>query len=393
MNRATTYAATRNTVRRTLAVFLIMILGVGVSGCEMLHFAVRHPVLIFAPARKPSVLAVVLNSTSAGTLAMFARIAIQSARAGEQLIVIGSLGDQVLASCAAPPPPVTQVPGPPVPTPHGTSFQVASYRRALTAYRARLRNTTVRLGQRQRLELASWASRCTNAVIAASRRGDSARGHDLIAAAIEAAASSAASLEQTGVHTGTRRVILVLGFGASPASLAHLHSDLRDTTIVVAGYPVGDDGAALAARLLEAGAEDAVVLTPASDGRLIPVIEHDLGGTISVTLANLNYGPAQYRLPKAAVPTLLKVLRLMTIAYPGATAVINGYTDDIPIKGGNVKLSWERAYAVEMWLMQHGIAASRLEAVGHGASYPIASNWPHGQPRDRRVLILISPSM
>jgi outer membrane protein OmpA-like peptidoglycan-associated protein len=100
---------------------------------------------------------------------------------------------------------------------------------------------------------------------------------------------------------------------------------------------------------------------------------------------------AQYRLPAAADAALKSALLLLKIRYPNGTATVNGYTDDVPVPGGNVALSWKRADAVVAWLIQHGIASERLLAVGHGAADPEFPDRPGGQPRNRRVVIVILP--
>ena len=76
---------------------------------------------------------------------------------------------------------------------------------------------------------------------------------------------------------------------------------------------------------------------------------------------------------------------------PDAAAVISEHTDSIPTPGGNLALSWRRAQAVLAWLVQHGIDATRLQAVGHGAADPVAPNRPGGQPLNRRVVVIITP--
>src|ERR1035441_9621650 len=79
--------------------------------------------------------------------------------------------------------------------------------------------------------------------------------------------------------------------------------------------------------------------------------------------------------------------------YPQSTASINGYTDNLPVPGGNLQLSQRRAQAVEAWLVAHGVAASRLQAIGYGDANPFAPNTPSGQPLNRRVVVIIDPTV
>ncbi|CAN5791889.1 hypothetical protein BH09MYX1_BH09MYX1_47100 [soil metagenome] len=53
---------------------------------------------------------------------------------------------------------------------------------------------------------------------------------------------------------------------------------------------------------------------------------------------------------------------------------IEGHTDDIGKPDDNMKLSQQRAEAVVKWLTTHGIAATRVHAIGFGETRPKAKN-------------------
>ena len=80
----------------------------------------------------------------------------------------------------------------------------------------------------------------------------------------------------------------------------------------------------------------------------------------------------------AALPHMRRLLYLLTARYPSATVTINGYTDSLPVPGGNLRLSRLRAQEVEDWLIAHGIAAGRLQAFGYGDTDPAAPNTSRG---------------
>jgi OmpA-OmpF porin, OOP family len=67
---------------------------------------------------------------------------------------------------------------------------------------------------------------------------------------------------------------------------------------------------------------------------------------------------------------------------------IDGHTDSVGAETYNQQLSQRRAQAVVDTLVnQHGIAASRLQAVGYGESEPVASNdTAEGRAENRRVM-------
>lgn len=65
---------------------------------------------------------------------------------------------------------------------------------------------------------------------------------------------------------------------------------------------------------------------------------------------------------------------------------VEGHTDWIGSDAGNLKLSQRRAEAVRSYLIQKGVEASRLEAVGYGETRPIAdNNTVQGRARNRRT--------
>ncbi|MEZ4363542.1 MAG: OmpA family protein [Kofleriaceae bacterium] len=65
---------------------------------------------------------------------------------------------------------------------------------------------------------------------------------------------------------------------------------------------------------------------------------------------------------------------------------IEGHTDDKADDRHNQRLSKRRADAVRNYLIEHGVAASRLEAKGFGESRPIADNsTEEGREQNRRV--------
>jgi outer membrane protein OmpA-like peptidoglycan-associated protein len=362
-----------------------------VCGCRVFPIpqeASRH---VTAPADKPSVLVVILNALSARSRGIFRSLLPATARPGERLIVISSAGGTSFGSFAAPPNP--QMTGPASPTPlrpNATSFQRARYRKTRADVQATLRHDQALLRKREQHDLRAWADDAAAASLAAANRH--AEQHDDLAAALSAAAADIAGLQQTGLEFGGRKVIAIVDSIRAGAPTPLLHASLTGIAIAVDDVPAGGSGAAWQADLLQAGASRAIALTQATSSRLPAVVESGLNGhtVIAFQLTRISYGPAQYKLPSSADSSLDEVLQLLTIKYPEATATINGYTDTVPVPGGNAALSWRRARAVLMWLVHHGIAADRLQAVGHGAAQPVAPNRPGGQPLDRRVVIIIS---
>lgn len=77
-------------------------------------------------------------------------------------------------------------------------------------------------------------------------------------------------------------------------------------------------------------------------------------------------------------------------ACPNATVHIEGHTDTDGDAGQNMALSVSRAEAVVNALIQRGVAANRLYAVGYGETMPIADNaTPEGKRMNRRIVVTV----
>ena len=72
--------------------------------------------------------------------------------------------------------------------------------------------------------------------------------------------------------------------------------------------------------------------------------------------------------------------------YPESKFLLEGHTDSDGKDEANLKLSKERAAAVKNYLVENGIAASRLTSEGFGETRPVASNKTKaGKAENRRV--------
>lgn len=76
---------------------------------------------------------------------------------------------------------------------------------------------------------------------------------------------------------------------------------------------------------------------------------------------------------------------------PRTRILVEGYTDNRGSAAYNQQLSQERAQAVASALTTQGIAPDRVQTVGRGKDFPVASNaTPVGQQQNRRVDIVLS---
>ena len=84
-------------------------------------------------------------------------------------------------------------------------------------------------------------------------------------------------------------------------------------------------------------------------------------------------------------PVLNQVLALFN-ADPAFSSEVGGHTDNVGKPAYNLKLSQQRANAVEAWLVAHGVAATRLSSHGYGDTVPLVPNTSDAnRAKNRRV--------
>lgn len=104
-----------------------------------------------------------------------------------------------------------------------------------------------------------------------------------------------------------------------------------------------------------------------------------------VHLDGANFKTNSYVLNHTADEKLMQVVTF-SHKHPNANVNIDGYTDSTGSKAVNAKLSQNRAEAVKKFLVSHGVSADRIQAVGHGADNPVASNkTAAGRAQNRHV--------
>ena len=99
-----------------------------------------------------------------------------------------------------------------------------------------------------------------------------------------------------------------------------------------------------------------------------------------------------------AIPTLRDAAARLKAARPRGVTRIEGYTDAKGATALNMRLSKQRADAVETWLIQNaGFSVSAFEPLGYGAARPVAPNQrpngednPAGRQLNRRVEIVVA---
>ena len=84
---------------------------------------------------------------------------------------------------------------------------------------------------------------------------------------------------------------------------------------------------------------------------------------------------------------LIDIMKILN-EYPDAKFTVEGHTDSIGSATTNQKLSEARALSVKDFLVEKGVDAFRLSAIGYGETKPIATNmYKDGRAKNRRVEI------
>jgi outer membrane protein OmpA-like peptidoglycan-associated protein len=109
-----------------------------------------------------------------------------------------------------------------------------------------------------------------------------------------------------------------------------------------------------------------------------------------VTMADVLFASGKYELSQDAN---LKLARLsgVILAHPGLKLRIEGYTDSTGSEDFNLKLSGQRADAVQGFLVGQGLKPDDVTSAGKGQANPVAGNeTAAGRQQNRRVEIIVS---
>ena len=124
-----------------------------------------------------------------------------------------------------------------------------------------------------------------------------------------------------------------------------------------------------------------------------------LKGVVYISLAdNMLYKSGSYEINSRAAETLSKIAKIIK-DYKDYDVLIEGNTDNVPIKRENIRNNWDlstrRASSVVQALQNdYGVDPKRLTAGGRVEYNPIADNNTEvGKQRNRRTQIIITPKL
>ena len=110
----------------------------------------------------------------------------------------------------------------------------------------------------------------------------------------------------------------------------------------------------------------------------------------SVVLKNIFFDVDDYSFKKESLIELEKLKYFLT-SNPGVSVMIEGHTDNTGNENYNRSLSENRAKAVYLYLIKHGIKPERLQYVGYGSQQAIDTNeTERGRSNNRRTVFKIN---
>jgi outer membrane protein OmpA-like peptidoglycan-associated protein len=378
---------------KTALVTLFCLLGV--SGCQLdLRAQVTSDVTVTERVVPSAMVAVVANPAAGSSLA---GLVAATAQPGEDVSIIGAAASAVLAHGTAPAPARIPVQGrPDAPAGTATSFQQAKYRRSLALWQREVARAKQAVAARTRATVAAWVRQL--AIVEKLARVSpptgsggfttSAGSAGALAAECAVAASAFVGLdEQGGASFGNRRVAL-LYVTSLDGSLPPGELTGDDVIVVTSFLPSAAAIAQTQASLLAAAAAQATVVSPeatsAQIARLISAGLSQANAASDYLSREILFANNSAALTSASDQVLTPLIALLR--QPGAFAWINGYASTPGSSETNYLLSYARAAGTASFFEAHGIPASSLAVVGHGASNLVAAG-PSGQ--NRRVVVVI----
>jgi chemotaxis protein MotB len=123
----------------------------------------------------------------------------------------------------------------------------------------------------------------------------------------------------------------------------------------------------------------------------VHVTESPRGITVEIN-ASVLFKSGEATLQPTSIQTLTAVANVL--AGVDNKIQVEGHTDNVPISNSAFPSNWElssaRAGSVVRLFSEHGVAPSRMVAIGYADNHPVDTNaTPEGRARNRRVNVLI----
>jgi len=120
-------------------------------------------------------------------------------------------------------------------------------------------------------------------------------------------------------------------------------------------------------------------------------VSKDARGTI-ISMSDILFETGKATLTANLKTNLARIAGILMV-YKEPNIMVEGHTDNVGTRDFNQKLSEDRARNVMKFLVENGVEAGRLTAVGSAFDKPIADNaTPEGRAKNRRVDLIIMES-
>ena len=126
---------------------------------------------------------------------------------------------------------------------------------------------------------------------------------------------------------------------------------------------------------------------------------HMKNGKVYVSMQeNLLFKSGSAKVDPKGIDAIHKLAEVLQ-KNPDIDIMIEGHTDNVPLKGEKYKDNWDLSTARALSIVRQltdkeGLDAKRLTAAGRGEFVPIASNdIPEGRAKNRRTEIILSPKL
>ncbi|MFH6770815.1 OmpA family protein [Gaetbulibacter aestuarii] len=118
-----------------------------------------------------------------------------------------------------------------------------------------------------------------------------------------------------------------------------------------------------------------------------PEVTAEVQKTLNEYAKTINFDSGKSSIKAQSAQVLDDIVKILN-EYPTAKFTVEGHTDSVGSAELNQRLSDSRANAVKEYLIEHGVDAFRLSALGYGESKPIDTNSTRaGRANNRRVEI------
>ncbi len=117
--------------------------------------------------------------------------------------------------------------------------------------------------------------------------------------------------------------------------------------------------------------KNAVVNLPGAEKEPVAAKEKKVAEKLRLPIVHFDFD--KYNVKKLYVPDLDQHVAFLS-ANPSSPVTVEGHTDSIGSDQYNQRLSERRANSVRKYLIENGIASSRIRIVGYGEQRPIADN-------------------